>query len=202
MLACPHSDRIPGGRVCTHLLGLQGRDYLQRFIGKGITYDLVCQQCARGAAVAEATLAEVCPDCFRAAERDGCWEGILGTPEVRIGSRNFHFQHQTVDLPGLAGSPVLDIQPIDTLPGAWLACTSSGALIWLDTSRRSARTVAPWRRRGQGSSISTVPSSANRGRRGRLGHVAWCGFPAMASSRPLRTRTAGGVWSSTCRRDE
>jgi len=82
-------------------------------------------------------------DCFQTIEREGSWEGILGSPEVLISTRtDLHFKHETVDLPELADLSILDLQPIEGSAASWLALTTTGSLIEIDLLRRSVRTVA------------------------------------------------------------
>jgi hypothetical protein len=142
MTGCPHSDRPPAGRVCPHLLHQPDGDYVQRFTGAGLAYDLLCPACAREPDAAVAGLLPACADCFRVVEADNCWEGVLGTPEVRVASRPLRFRHESVALPGLAGEPVPDVQPVEGSAGTWLACTAAGSLVEIDPLRRSARTLA------------------------------------------------------------
>jgi hypothetical protein len=68
---------------------------------------------------------------------------ILGSPEVLISTRtNLRFEHETVELPELAGLSILDLQPIEGSAASWLALTTTGSLIEIDLLHRSARTVA------------------------------------------------------------
>ena len=139
---CEHVDQCEVGRICHHLLKQKDVDYFRRFTGIGVKYDLVCSACAREPESIKEQLASVCSKCFAAVETDGCWEGIVGTPEIRVGSRNLTFHHVEFSLPELAGLDILDVQPVENLKGQWVACCSTGLLIAIDTIQRSTRVVA------------------------------------------------------------
>jgi hypothetical protein len=100
MFACPHHNRTPKGKVCPHLPFPQD-DYIQRFTGLGLEYDLLCRQCAQQLdADVESTLVAMCAECFEHVEDEGCWDGILGRPQVRIAAQEARFVHETFELPG------------------------------------------------------------------------------------------------------
>lgn len=169
MLGCSHHDRIPAGRVCSHLLKQPDDDHIQRFTGEGLAHDLLCPTCARNVQAAEAALVPICSECFQAVERDGCWEGIVGSPEIRIGpSRNLHFQHEAVELPDLAGLSILDVQPVEgsAAVSTWLACTSTGSLVEIAPLSRCARTVAQVPPEALGFDGTSVPASRQAWLRG------------------------------------
>src|SRR5205085_9850371 len=79
----------------------------------------------------------VCPECFRGVENEGCWEGVIGQPQVSSGPNKLRFEHQSFALPDLARVQVLDIQPVWAAPEEWVAVTSEGTLVRIDLRRRS-----------------------------------------------------------------
>jgi hypothetical protein len=99
--------------------------------------------CAKTPDETDGRLVLACSECFKAVEKDGGWEGILGTPEVLISTRrDLRFEHETAELPELSGLTVIDLQPIEASAGLWLACTSTGSLIEINPVQRSVRTMA------------------------------------------------------------
>lgn len=142
MASCPHTDRTVKGRVCRHLPGNSDPDHVQRFTGVGLAYDLVCEACSKQPDAIDSQLVEVCAECFETIEKDGAWEGILGRPELRVAASSLSFQHETLELPLLAGLDIMDVQAVEASEGRWIACTSTGSLIEMDVDRRSVREAA------------------------------------------------------------
>jgi hypothetical protein len=142
VIECSHKDREPWGRVCLHLLEDEDADYRQRFTGTGLEYELVCERCGTESKDVESALIYICKGCFDAIEENRWWDSILGSPEVLTRGSNLHLQHTDVDLPELAGVRTLDVQPIEEVADAWLACTSTGTLFEIRPGHRSLRTVA------------------------------------------------------------
>jgi hypothetical protein len=141
VVQCSHKDRKPGGRICLHLMENGHTDYAQRFAGAGTEYDLVCDQCKKLDEI-ESVLICVCKECFVTVEKNGCWDGICGNPEVLVRESNLRFQHEDIELPDLTNVHILDIQPIEASAGAWSACTSTGTLLDIRPAQRSVRVAA------------------------------------------------------------
>jgi len=140
---CPHPDRPTAGRVCSHLLEQNGSNYLKRFTGDDLAHDLVCRTCTQEAETIDSKLVGGCSECLRSIEKEGCWDGIVGRPGIRIGTRNdLRFHHETIVLPGLEDVSILDVQPVEGSDGAWLACTATGSLVLIEPLHHSVREVA------------------------------------------------------------
>ncbi len=142
VVQCAHKDQSPVGRACPHLLTEKDASYTQRFTGIGLKYDLICWKCQREADQIEPAFVDICSQCVRTIEEDGCWEGIIGIPEILTRESNLRLEHKDIVLPELAGSSILEVQPITKSSGAWLACTSTGALIELTPADRAVHVVA------------------------------------------------------------
>ena len=126
-------------RVCLHLLESKDTDHYQRFTGNGLDYDLLCSKCKSAPADMKANLREVSPDCFKEVEQEGCWDGIIGEPEISIRASNLYFEHESRRLPEVASIQFLDIQPVVSSLNVWLAISSDGTLIRLDLNLGSIR---------------------------------------------------------------
>lgn len=142
-ISCPHQDADTTRRVCLHLLETKDADYHQRFTGVGMEYDLICPACREQADQLEANLREVCPECFREIREEGCWDGIIGRPQVPERPTSLSFTHQVIALSEPISDQILDIQPVESLTRpAWVALTATGALLWIDLADRAAHVVA------------------------------------------------------------
>ncbi len=140
---CGHGNQASEGRVCTHISEAPSHAHFQRFEGVGWTYDLVCSACEQELrAGREVRLATVCCECFARAKTNGWWKGILGRPEIRIGTERVRFEHREINIPGLANLGIVDIQPIKNLGGEWLACSSTGSIVHINTDLASSQVVA------------------------------------------------------------
>jgi hypothetical protein len=69
-----HEDRPFAGQICPHLLETKALDYVQRFLGIGRKYDLLCSACCLEASKTEPALVSVCGECFRRIEEDMSWQ--------------------------------------------------------------------------------------------------------------------------------
>jgi hypothetical protein len=116
--------------------------YAQYFAETGLTYDLICWNCQKETDKNVVALVNVCNECFRAIETDGSWEGICGKPEILTRDGNLRFEHEDIELPELANVRILAVEPIEGLPGTWLACTATGALTEITPAHRLFRVVA------------------------------------------------------------
>lgn len=134
---CPHLDADRLKRVCTHLLLEKDGDYLKRFTGIGLEYDLVCPHCGKLDEGIDATLRPSCSKCFEEIEDEGNWDGIIGRPEIRIRETGLRFEHERFDFPKLTSIKILDIQPIVAAPGVWLAVSSDGRLLRINLPHRT-----------------------------------------------------------------
>ena len=102
-LDCIHQDQTPSEiKVCVHLLEDRFCDFIHRFTGQGKIYDLICMQCAKKyetdpedqrASNLEKQLNRICIECQEDIEDEGCWEGLLDKPEVRIGASQLRLEH-------------------------------------------------------------------------------------------------------------
>lgn len=126
------------------MLETEGADYVQRFTGTGSEYELLCTAC-KGASPAEisANLREAPEADVRRMEKDGCWEGILGQPEVRVRDSDLTFEHELVTLPGLDGLRILVVRPVDSVPDLWLALSSDWRLVRIDFASGTVRIGPP-----------------------------------------------------------
>src|SRR5436190_6329527 len=89
-------------RVCLHFLESKDLDYHRRFSGNGLDYDLLCSKCKSAPVDIEMNLREVSPEFFKEVEQEGCWDGIIGEPEIRSRATGLYFEHETRSLPELA----------------------------------------------------------------------------------------------------
>ena len=111
-LDCIHQDRTSSEiKVCIHLLGDQSYDFIHCFTGQGKLYRLICTQCAKKyesdpeeqrASNLEKQLTQVCIECQEDIEDEGCWEGLLGKPEVLIAASQLRLEHRDVAIDELA----------------------------------------------------------------------------------------------------
>jgi hypothetical protein len=129
----------PTKRACFHLLESKDANYYQRFADRGLAYDLICAMCKVLPADIEADLRDVDVETFEEIEREGCWEGIVGEPAILIRDSSLHFEHRQRRLLDSASLQFLDIQPVITSADIWLAVTSAGDLVRLDTNCNSIR---------------------------------------------------------------
>ncbi len=142
-VSCPHQDADTTRRVCFHLLETKDADYYWQFTGVGMEYDLVCLACREHADQLEANLREVCLECFEEIREEGCWDGIIGRPQIRERPTNLSFSHQVIALSEPISDRILDIQPIEALArSVWVALTETGALLWIDLADCAARALA------------------------------------------------------------
>jgi hypothetical protein len=142
-LDCGHSAE-EARRVCPHLLRTREADYLRRFTGAGLAYDLLCHECRGRPAHDAEGLRTACPACFRAVEEDGCWEGIVGRPQVLERESGLSFGHETVAFPELRHERLLDVQPASACDqNHWVAITRSGRLFRLNLDCRSVLPLCP-----------------------------------------------------------
>ncbi|WP_145054304.1 hypothetical protein [Lignipirellula cremea] len=111
-------------------------DYHQRFTGSGLEYDLLCPQCKGIEGEIESILRHVCLTCFEEVECEGCWDGIIGRPEIRNRNSNLRFEYESIELPELAARNVVAIQPIHDVPNEWAALTLEGEILRLDVVQR------------------------------------------------------------------
>ena len=138
---CGHPDREPFGRICDHLLDSKQAGHNKRFTGVAQTYDLICGPCSRELEKVDAALISVCNDCFRLIEDSGSWDGIVGKPEVLSLPSTLRFVHEDIPLPQLAEFQIVEVQPIESLEGTWLACSSTGLLIEIVPAQNAVRFV-------------------------------------------------------------
>jgi hypothetical protein len=136
--ACGHGGSA-AGRVCVHLFENRDQDYLQRFTGRGLTFDLVCAECGRDPDGNENNLRGVCPDCFRGVREEGQWDGIVGRPEVAERESGLAFRHRAVPPVAESRARILDIRPVPSVDrNLWIAATASGEILRLDLDEGSA----------------------------------------------------------------
>ncbi len=136
--ACGHAGSA-AGRVCVHLLENRDQDHLQRFTGRDLAFDLVCDECGRNPDGSENSLRGVCPDCFRGAREEGHWDGIVGRPEVAERETGLAFRHETARRVAEPGARVIDIQPVPSVDrDLWIAVTASGEILRLYLDEGSA----------------------------------------------------------------
>src|SRR5262249_48694713 len=142
-LDCGHFGNGSPRRVCVHLLSNKDQDYFQRFTGTGRDFDLVCAACRKHPEEAAANLRRICADCFYRCEQDGCWDGIVGKPEVLVRPSRLAFRHETVSLSEPLTGNIVDIQPLLSESACiWMVLTADARLLRLDLDRGSVRLVA------------------------------------------------------------
>jgi hypothetical protein len=133
---CSHTDETTFGKVCLHLLSNPELDFFKRFTGAGITYEIICSECAKNLTSPEfqVELVQVCASCFAKIEADGYWNGILGNPQVLKRISDLKFCHRQIDLKEYIQETILDLQPIRSEAGsAWLGLTETGKIIRIET---------------------------------------------------------------------
>ncbi|GAA2789618.1 hypothetical protein [Crossiella cryophila] len=121
-LPCGHIAVAAQRRMCPHLNAEHDQVYYRLLTGRGMDYDLVCQDCA-GQADPAATLTEVCLGCAEAVDED--WSDVLGwrgEPEIRL---------RDAELTGTWTSRASAAEPLNPrclapLPDGWLALTAHG----------------------------------------------------------------------------
>src|SRR5579875_2596107 len=147
---CPHTDDATT-RACVHLIAEPGSDYVRRFTGHDLEYDLICGQCRKQEEEIESNLRLICTQCFERIETEGFWDAVLGRPAIRERAQQAHFEHMDVVARLPTGATLHDIQPLNSLSEPiFIALTTLGEDVSLLTIDLAARTITP---------LVTLPSS-------------------------------------------
>jgi len=133
------------GRVCLHLLESKERNYVCRFTGHGLDYDLICVNCQGVPSTEiEVTLQSVASTKFDELEQGGFWwKGILGRPEVRIRESDLVFEHELLTLPALDDLQIVNICAVESVPDLWIGVSSDWRLVWFNFAAGSTRIGPP-----------------------------------------------------------
>jgi hypothetical protein len=109
-------------------------DYVERFTGRGVESELVCEACALGPATIDASEELVAR--IRANRR----RRFVGDPQHDVVPNALWFEHETIelDVPDLAEFRSFGADD----RSRWLAITAEGALIEIDLDRRTTRELA------------------------------------------------------------
>jgi hypothetical protein len=143
-LACPHGVSEGARRVCAHLLEKEDLQYVARFAGSGLDYDLLCQECAAAPEGAAVPMRNICTACFSDVERwQEYWSAVIGQPHIPEKASALRFVHETVTLPGLENENLADLRPVGTASARrWIAVTSAGRVVSIDLSTGSTAILA------------------------------------------------------------
>jgi hypothetical protein len=136
---CAHHDAHNTKPVCMHLAGHDpDTNYHQWFTGKGKESILICEFCAIDVQAGKPSppLLHICERCYTELEKEGCWEGIVGRPEVLVRSTSLSMTQQHIPFPLTV--PFLDLQPINTnSESVWIALTGAGDLVRLNLTTQT-----------------------------------------------------------------
>jgi hypothetical protein len=127
-LVCGHVAVAGDSRVCRHLFGVPeneiGPYFYRCLIGDGIRSDLRCRDCSDDVS---AEVFVVCEGCVVRVEEDCDQVGWRGEPEVMERSEPCSQNVLATALPAGLGE-VVDVTPVDALPGLWLVLGRDGRI--------------------------------------------------------------------------
>lgn len=141
-LQCPHTSEPTTRQVCVHLLRHAPGEgaYYRYFLNEPGYFAMICPSCYAQPEQVAVNLRRVCRQCFL--DYQGKELGQLGTPQFLSRPSDLHFFHQDVVLTGLEHIEVLDLQPVEGLPGnCWLALTSEQKMVQIEFEQHRVQTI-------------------------------------------------------------
>jgi len=142
-LYCPHQDATAIKLVCVHLTDRppDRTDYHKWFIGKAHDYRLICQDCHKqfDEGNSDIELRTICADCFANIETEGCFDGLVGQPEIYERATSLAFSSEIVTLRVPINEKLLAIQPLESQrESVWIGITEEENVWYIDLASHSA----------------------------------------------------------------